>query len=337
MRRRGGARWREEASASVALAHLGELELERQILVAGDRTGILAQGLQREGTALTQWNRFGLHGEPWPPTGRWPHIVMRLPRSKEGLEQELHALGARLREGGTLWIHGANDEGIRSLPKRLRSLFGEVDTADSRKHCRLVRARAPNTTLRPALEDWVVSVVATHQGQPLQWMSAPGTFAHGRMDEGTALLLNSLPELPAGARVADFGCGVGVVSLAVSGRGQVAVDMIDHDALALELAQRNVSNGRPILGSVPQMRGPYALIVSNPPLHDGRADDTTALQALVAASGGQLLPGGTLLMVTQRNRPLRDLLETQLTEVSVVAEDRRYRVWSAKRGPAKRR
>ncbi len=45
---------------------------------------------------------------------------------------------------------------------------------------------------------------------PLKVISLPGVFSHGRLDRGSALLLEHLDKLPSG-HLLDFGCGAGVL------------------------------------------------------------------------------------------------------------------------------
>ena len=108
-------------------------------------------------------------------------------------------------------------------------------------------------------------------GRIRPWVSYPGLFAAGRIDEGTALLLDVLPPLSAGARIADFGCGSGVIGAALAELPGIGLDMIDHDSLALLAARENVPAGRALLASSLSQAGGalYDAILSNPPLHAG--------------------------------------------------------------------
>src|SRR5690606_18381496 len=72
--------------------------------------------------------------------------------------------------------------------------------------------------------------------------SLPGAFAHGRLDKGTALLLEFLQssaavKLKIKGKVMDFGCGVGVIGLLLKQQNpQIVLDMLDTSASALESA-----------------------------------------------------------------------------------------------------
>ena len=54
------------------------------------------------------------------------------------------------------------------------------------------------------------------------------------------------------------------------------------------------------------------------------------LEQLIADAPAHLRSGGYLQIVVQRRVPLERLLAKHLTDVSIVAENGRYRVWRAR-------
>jgi 16S rRNA (guanine1207-N2)-methyltransferase len=169
-------------------------------------------------------------------------------------------------------------------------------------------------------------------GRVRSWVSYPGCFAAGRLDEGTELLLSALPPLPPGARVLDYGCGTGAIAAAAFDlQPGLRLDAMDSDAVALEAARENVPAARLVLGArlADAGRARYDILLSNPPLHRGIAEDRSRLERLVADAPAHLAPGGCLQLVVQRRIALEQLLARHFAKVEIAAETGRYRVWRA--------
>jgi 16S rRNA (guanine1207-N2)-methyltransferase len=282
---------------------------------------------------LEVWRRRGAGARAWPPSGPFRAASLRLPKAREALAMTLHAVAARIAPEGEIFIYGANDEGIRSVGSALEGLFERPETVATRRHCRVWRARAPAEPRDPRgrLEDWRLWFEVELPGGSARVVSYPGIFAHGRLDEGSRRLVEALPPLGARDRVLDFGCGIGIVGLAARQRAPgAAVDAVDVDALAVEAARANLPGATVRLGdgwSALEDAERYSLIVSNPPLHRGKARDLEVLRELCEQAPRYLRRRGSLLFVTLRALPVAPLLERRFSRVEVAREDSRFRVW----------
>ena len=234
----------------------------------------------------------------------------------------LHALAARLAPGGRLVLAGRNDQGIRPAGRRLSELFTEVEDHGGRAHGRMYTARSPLRGARGEMDDWAETVEVEVLGATERFTSWPGLFAHGRLDEATALLLAHLP--PLGRRVLDLGCGIGPLARALAARGH-EVHASDVDALAVEATRRNVPSATVHLADgLPP--GSWDAIVTNPPLHRGADRDHAWVRSLLRRAPDHLRPNGSLVMVTRATLPIP---EWALPGRSVrLASDGRATVWS---------
>ena len=323
-----------DAATEVMLGLLDQLAPGARPLVVEEASGELYAGLSARGCAVQAWLRnVGAGGEAraWPPVGPFSAAFLRLPKAKGALDLALHAAASVVPGGAPIILFGANDEGIRSAASRLETVADNVRTLDTRRHCRVLMGvrREEIAGLKEQLSDWRAVGDIEIAGARRAWVSYPGLFAGGRLDDGTAMLLAHLPVLGENARVLDFGCGTGVIGAAILVKQpQAVVDFVDTDALAIEAVRENVPAGRAMLGDrlAATGKGRYDAIVSNPPLHAGVEEDHGTMQRLIRDAPGRLNGGGVLQLVVQRRVKAGELMQEAFGNVAVVAEDGRYRV-----------
>jgi 16S rRNA (guanine1207-N2)-methyltransferase len=338
--------WRADPAAAARALILRALEhmtLERRVLLAYEAGDALAAHLARYGIDRAAWVRRveedSARGDArcWPPAGPFDCVLLRLPRAKDEQEMAIHAALSVLVPSGKLVVYGGNDEGIRSAAGMLARVCGMAETLSARGHGRVLAATAPHdrTAIKGTLAAWRRTLRAPIAGVPSTLVTYPGVFASGGIDAATALLVATMPALPEGARVLDFGCGSGLIganalAMAAARNARLALDVLDNDALALAAARENVPLARPILACAlsDAARG-YAAIFSNPPLHRGIAEDHRVLTGLIARAPDHLAPAGVLQIVVQRRVDVRPLLRRSFTDVAVVAESPRFLVWRA--------
>ena len=322
---------REVCALSCAEALAEELDLPAGgVLVAGGDPEPLVAELADQGRPAEVWQRHGFDGAdaaPWPAEGPFAAATLRLPKGKDALRMWAAELARRLVDGGVLYVHGANDEGIKSAGKVLKTWFDDVEAVVSRRHTRVWRA-ASRHTKPEATQPTTVS--ATVKGVELSWQSYPGLFAHGHLDPATQALLEHLPAID--GRTLDYGCGAGVISQFVQRRDGIAPDGVDVDALALEAFRVNVPEAEAYLcDRLPPDTGRYRFILSNPPLHRGKEATPGPIRALIDAAPRRLGRSGELWIATQGAMALRGHLQERFKVVEQVWRDRRFAVWRATR------
>jgi 16S rRNA (guanine1207-N2)-methyltransferase len=241
-----------------------------------------------------------------------------------------HALRV-LRPGGRLTALAPKDRGGQRLPKELTEFGCAVDQVSRRHHriCTMVRPDRP-----PGLDD-AIAAGGPQVPPALDLWSQPGIFSWDRPDPGSLMLLRHLPLL-AGAG-ADFGCGVGLLSLAaLESSALQGITLIDLDRRAIDAARRNVSDSRAEFRWCDMRQELHALqdldfVVMNPPFHDGGTEDRSLGEAFIRRAAAVLKPGGTCWLVANRHLPYEAHLKASFKVVRQVEQGEGYKIYEARR------
>lgn len=316
---------REDRVNGVMISALDGASIEGRALIVGGSAATEAS-MRSVGLDVTRWSRFGKEATELPPEGEFDRIALRLPKGRKSLEAMVHIISRRLSAGGTLWVHGANDEGIKSANKTLATVFSKVEKVDSRLHSRVWSAA--DLAVTPAeLASFETTTVDTVAGRELSIVSLPGVFADGRIDDGTRLLLETI-KVDKDARVLDFGCGAGVIGAFLA---PITTDIIgfDIDAWAVHCARRNAPGDYGLIDGWSDVHERYDQIVSNPPFHRGKETDFSIMDDLIAGAKDKLVRKGRLTFVCPATAPIHTALQAAFKNVNCLADNRRYKVWEA--------
>lgn len=269
-----------------------------------------------------------------PPQGDFEAAVLFLPKSRELTDYLLQALAAHL-EGRPLYLVGEKRAGVERAAKQLTSL-GRARKLDSARHCQLWRVDIEQAPSVPELDALARHFTLELADGPLQVISLPGVFSHGRLDVGSALLLEHLDDLPCG-RVLDFGCGAGILGATLKRRyPQSDLVLLDVDAFAVESSRRTLTanglEGDVIAGDgIDAAPRQLAAIVSNPPFHQGVHTSYKASETLLERASEHLLSGGQLRLVANAFLRYPPLIEQHLGTCHTVAERDGFRIYRAVR------
>ncbi|MDP2117413.1 MAG: methyltransferase [Brevundimonas sp.] len=248
-----------------------------------------------------------------------------------GVLERRYALALALRAlkvGGRLDVMAAKDKGGSRLRKELEGFGLEVGESARAHHRRCVVIR-PETLA--GLDDAIASG-APRLVEGLEAWSQPGVFAWDRIDAGSLLLAQTAPALKGAG--ADLGCGYGALATVVLGSPAVtSLRLIDLDRRAIAAARRNVTDPRATFewADVRTLDdgGELNFVVSNPPFHDGGAEDKRLGQAFIRKAAGLLKKGGVLWLVANRHLPYEAELKDAFKRVEMIADSGGYKVFEA--------
>jgi 16S rRNA (guanine1207-N2)-methyltransferase len=255
--------------------------------------------------------------------GGYAAAVVFVPRAKDAARARI-AEARRLTDGPML-IDGSKTDGIDSLLKELRG-FGAAGEPLSKAHGKIF-------ALTGALSgDWGPD---SYRDIGDGFVTRPGVFSADSPDPASALLAGLLPSR-LGPRVADLGAGWGYLSRAVlAGEGVERVDLVEADHVALDCAQRNLSDERAVFHWADALSfhpdAPFDAVVTNPPFHQGRAAEPALGRGFIAAAARLLAPRGALWLVANRHLPYEKDLAALFREVSEIGDHPSYKVFHATR------
>lgn len=260
--------------------------------------------------------------------------VLVLPKSRDLANYLLNALASRL-GGRELFLVGEKRGGIEGAAKQLHA-FGKPRKLDSARHCQLWQVTVENPPVAQSLDSLALRFELPLVDGPLQIVSLPGVFSHGRLDRGSALLLEHLDSLPSG-HVLDFGCGAGVLGATLKRRyPQSRVTLLDVDAFAVASSrltlEANGLEGDVISGDgIDAAPGELDVILSNPPFHTGVHTNYEASENLLKKSAEHLRKGGEMRLVANSFLRYQPLIEGALGNCEVRAQDQGFKIYRAVR------
>jgi 16S rRNA (guanine1207-N2)-methyltransferase len=270
-------------------------------------------------------------------------IVVFLPKSRTELSLRLALAQWLVAQGGRVILVGEKKEGIAGAVRQLQQQLPQSEKIDSVRHCQVWQAASVTTSEAFRLADWLQWHRVDRQGVTLEVAGLPGIFSEGELDAGTAMLLDTLAETPLmQGRVLDFACGSGVIGAwwqrfqADNADTLSPVDGVDVQFQAVTCARatyRRASVEGRILASdgLAVVEGQYQSVVTNPPFHTGVRTDSSITEQLLQRVSRHLVKGGELRLVANRFLPYEALIRRYIGQPSVLAENNRFVVWSARK------
>ncbi|MFN3581782.1 MAG: methyltransferase [Pseudomonas sp.] len=260
--------------------------------------------------------------------------VLVMPKALERAEYALAQMVPLLQAGCPLVLVGEKKGGISRAEKLMQPYGGAAEKLDSARHCQLWRMPVDGKAAPFELADWEQHSRLELADQSLELVSLPGVFSHGRLDEGSQLLLEETAPLPKG-KVLDFGCGAGVLACVLSRRNPDSeFELVDVDALALYCATQTLQRNGVKAEVYPSdglsdVHGRLAAVVSNPPFHTGIKHDTSIAERFFEQVTRNLLPRGEMRIVANGFLKYPALIEAHIGPCLVLRENTRFKVYSA--------
>lgn len=238
------------------------------------------------------------------------------------------ALGLRaLAPDAVMTVLAPKDKGGSRIAKELAA-FGCAVAETSRKHHRICTVKRPD---KPTGLDEALAEATPRFVESIGLWSQPGVFSWNRIDPGSALLVEHLPELS--GHGADLGCGIGYLAHGVLASAKVkSLALVDIDRRAIEAARRNVDDPRVTFHWADARKTKLedlTFVVMNPPFHDGGIEDKALGKSFIQTAAESLRRGGLLWLVANRHLPYEGVLEPLFKRVELKVEAGGYKIYEA--------
>lgn len=286
-------------------------------------------------------------------------ILLFMPKAKEQARYLIAQVLPLLKAGGHFWLVGENNGGIKSADKLVKAAAEaqwpeggySLSKADKAKKSTLLRLDLSEESAFGTPEAFDATPWELHWQLPekeafpdeladLKLISLPGVFSHGRLDEGTALMLQNMPRIKPSKvrnrRVLDMGCGTGVIGLSLlKQHPELEVTFCDVNAMALEATRRSILANE-MQGQVyasdmwSDITDRFDLIISNPPFHTGQKTDYELADRFIRQAKKHLKRSGELRIVANRFLKYPDIIEATFGHCERIAETGKFCIWSAR-------
>lgn len=347
-----------DAADEYLLNHVAELALpaNSRILVLNDSFGALAvslvstmhvtsssdsflaiQGLEknlvRNGHAF---DAVSIIPASQPLAGPFDCVLVRVPKTLALLEEQLIRLQGQLAPGAQV-IAGAM---IKHLPRAagdlLERYFGPVQASLAVKKARLLVATAQG--LGPFTSPYPSRYALDKPA--IELLNHANVFCREGLDIGTRAFLPHLPTNLGSARVADLGCGNGVLAIASAlNNPQAHYTLVDESFMAVQSAQENwqaalgdrdvtVRAGDGLAGQAPNS---LDVVLCNPPFHQQQVVGDFLAWRMFQQAREALVVGGALYIVGNRHLGYHSKLAKLFRGVEQVAATPKFVILKARK------
>ncbi|WP_288462346.1 class I SAM-dependent methyltransferase [uncultured Pseudomonas sp.] len=267
-------------------------------------------------------------------SGPFDLVLVRVPKTLALLEEQLIRLHGQLAPGARVIAAGMLKHLPRAAGDLLERHIGPVQASLAVKKARLLFA---TPEARPAVASPYPSRYRL-DAPPLTLVNHANVFCREGLDIGTRAFLPHLPQGLGQARVADLGCGNGVLALACAlANPEAQFTLVDESYMAVQSARENWSAAfgeRPVAiraadGLADQPPRSLELILCNPPFHQQQVVGDFLAWRMFQQARAALTEQGELCLVGNRHLGYHVKLKRLFRRVEQIAATPKFVVLRA--------
>ncbi len=268
--------------------------------------------------------------------GVFDYVLLRVPKTLALLEEQLIRLHGQLAPGAQV-IAGAM---LKHLPRAagdlLEKYIGPVQASLAVKKARLLIATPSE---KPAVSSPYPSRYQLEQ-PAIELRNHANLFCREGLDIGTRAFLPHLPQALGQLRVADLGCGNGVLGIVHAlANPQAELTLVDESFMAVQSAEENwqaLLGDRPVTiraddGLANQPEESLDRVLCNPPFHQQQVIGDFLAWRMFQQAHAALVAGGELWLVGNRHLGYHSKLKRLFRGVEQVAATPKFVVMKARK------
>ncbi|WMI99195.1 class I SAM-dependent methyltransferase [Pseudomonas chlororaphis subsp. aurantiaca] len=347
-----------DAADEYLLNHLAEQQptADTRVLVLNDSFGALAASLvgrvqvRSSGDsflgALALEKNLVRNGQPFdavtlvpasePLTGPFDRVLIRVPKTLALLEEQLIRLQGQLAPGAQVVAAAMVKHLPRAAGDLLERYIGPVQASLAVKKARLLIATPEAKT--PAVSPYPTRYRLDEPA--IELLNHANVFCREGLDIGTRAFLPHLPKNLGKARVADLGCGNGVLAIANALHNPDAhYTLVDESFMAVQSALENwratlgerevtLRAGDGLAGQEPQS---LDVVLCNPPFHQQQVVGDFLAWRMFQQAREALVVGGALYIVGNRHLGYHSKLARLFRGVEQVAATPKFVILKARK------
>ncbi|WP_016968609.1 methyltransferase [Pseudomonas fluorescens] len=271
-----------------------------------------------------------------PLQGSFDRVLIRVPKTLALLEEQLIRLQGQLAPGAQVVAAAMVKHLPRAAGDLLERYIGPVQASLAVKKARLLIAT-------PEAKPLAVSPYPTRYRleQPaIELLNHANVFCREGLDIGTRAFLPHLPQNLGSARVADLGCGNGVLAIASAlDNPQAHYTLVDESFMAVQSARENwqavlgereaqMRAGDGLAGQAPQS---LDVVLCNPPFHQQQVVGDFLAWRMFQQAREALVVGGALYIVGNRHLGYHSKLARLFRGVEQVAATPKFVILKARK------
>lgn len=332
------------------------LSLQSRVLVLNDNFGALAASLMPHANVVSSTDSFlaaqaleknltrngmafdavPLIPASEPLTGPFDWVLIRIPKTLALLEEQLIRLQGQLAPGARVIAAAMVKHLPRSAGELLEEYVGPVQASLAVKKARLLFAEP-----QPAAVLSSPYPTRYKLDQPaIELINHANVFCRDGLDIGTRAFLPYLPKNLGTARVADLGCGNGVLAIASAlDNPDARYTLVDESYMAVQSARENwqaVLGEREVTiraadGLEGQPADSLDVVLCNPPFHQQQVVGDFLAWRMFLQARAALVTGGALYIVGNRHLGYHAKLARLFRGVDLVAATPKFVILKARK------